>query len=444
VRCRPLENAVARYNRHEMMTSVPTRRRIVRQFAVGAPYAISLASSVSAGTQKATSMVEPRRLPEGQIQPQAAIDDQGAAHLIYFAGDPKNGDVFYVYGSGHSTGFSKPIRVNSQAGSAIAAGTIRGAQLAIGRRRRVHVAWNGSSAAQPRGSVNPELGGTNSEGRVASASVTASHLKPHSHQSGSPMLYTRLDDSARGFEPQRNLMRATYGLDGGGSIAADRRGNVIVGWHGKGRNAGTGEAGRQVWISHSSNDGESFDQERPAWAEPTGACACCGMRLFADEKGRIHALYRSARENVHRDMYLLTSDSPTTSFSGRLLHRWEINACPMSSASFTQVGGGVYAAWETGGQIYWGSVRRPGATEVFPASLPGSKSKHPVLAGNRRGEILIAWTQGTGWQRGGDLVWRLFDHQGRPLTAVQVLPGIPAWSFPAAWARSDQNFTILY
>ena len=45
--------------------------------------------------------------------------------------------------------------MNSQAGSAVAAGTIRGAHLALGRKGRVHVAWNGSGTALPKGLPNP-------------------------------------------------------------------------------------------------------------------------------------------------------------------------------------------------------------------------------------------------------------------------------------------------
>jgi hypothetical protein len=47
------------------------------------------------------------------------------------------------------------LRVNSQQGSAIAAGAIRGAHLAVGRNGRVHVAWNGSSTGPTARSAQP-------------------------------------------------------------------------------------------------------------------------------------------------------------------------------------------------------------------------------------------------------------------------------------------------
>src|SRR6266481_5583395 len=88
------------------------------------------------------------KVPQGGIQPQAAVDDKGVVHLLYFKGDPAGGDLFYIQrGSGKIT-FSEPLRVNSQPGSAVAIGTIRGGQIAVGKGGRIHVAWNGSRKAK--------------------------------------------------------------------------------------------------------------------------------------------------------------------------------------------------------------------------------------------------------------------------------------------------------
>src|SRR5688572_22947486 len=94
------------------------------------------------------------RTPDGGIQPQAAMDHKGVLHLIYFKGEPGAGDVFYVRREPGKESFSAPIQVNSQAGSVIAAGTVRGAHIAVGKRGRVHVAWMGSKNAEPKGPDN--------------------------------------------------------------------------------------------------------------------------------------------------------------------------------------------------------------------------------------------------------------------------------------------------
>src|SRR5687767_12262582 len=87
------------------------------------------------------------RLPEGGVQPQVAVDERGGVHVVYLAGDPMATDVYYVRVADDGQGFSKPMRVNSQPGSAIAAGSVRGAHIATGKDGRAHVAWMGSNDA---------------------------------------------------------------------------------------------------------------------------------------------------------------------------------------------------------------------------------------------------------------------------------------------------------
>src|SRR3954462_13716998 len=83
------------------------------------------------------------RTPNDGIQPQVAVDSAGSVHLIYYKGNDGGGDIFYVREKAGEKDFSKPIRVNSRPASVMAVGTIRGAQLAVGKVGRVHVIWNG-------------------------------------------------------------------------------------------------------------------------------------------------------------------------------------------------------------------------------------------------------------------------------------------------------------
>lgn len=383
--------------------------------------ALAILSTTGIYAEKAddAGLVRFVRVPHAGIQPQALVDGKGTIHLLYFAGDPKQGDLFYVHSSDDGATFSEPIRVNSQPGSAIAMGTIRGGQIALGRNNRVHVAWNGSGIAVPEGPLNPEAGKT-----------------------GMPMLYTRMNDTGTAFEPQRNLMKDTFGLDGGGSVAADASGNVYVAWHGKGKDAVKGEAGRQVWILRSSDDGITFTPEAPAWSQSTGVCGCCGLGLFASRSGSLFGLYRSATENTHRDIYLLTSPDRGRSFTGRMMHKWDINACPMSSMGFAESAGTVLGAWETGGQVYYSSLA---AQPSEPISAPGDgkNRKHPRLSSNGK-QTLLVWTEGTGWQRGGSLAWQLFDAGGKPTAISGMKPGTPVWSFAATVKGRDKTFLIFY
>jgi hypothetical protein len=367
--------------------------------------------------QSAPSRVDLLKTPDGGIQPQAAVDVDGTIHLVYFKGDPSGGDLFYTRLEPGRQAFGPPIRINSQPRSAIAVGTIRGGQLALGRDGRVHVAWNGSGEARP---LNPF--GSN------------------------PMLYTRSEKDGRTFEPQRNLMQRTSALDGGGTIAADRAGNIYVAWHGRTEDAGPGEAGRRMWVARSRDDGATFEPEEPALDKETGACGCCGTRALADRRGGLYVLYRAATGGTGRDMYLLTSHDHGAHFEGRSVHPWKVEACPMSSASLAEGSSDVLAAWETMQEIYFARID-PESTRVSqPIKPPGGVGrKHPAVAGNARGETILVWAEGTGWQKGGALAWRLFDKEGRP-TEIQgrVERGIATWGLPTVVARPDGSFLIIH
>jgi hypothetical protein len=59
--------------------------------------------------------------------------------------------------------------------------------------------------------------------------------------------------------------------------------------------------------------------------------------------------------------------------------------------------------------------------------------------------VLVAWTEGTGWQRGGELAWRTVGlNSSSQDSPVQRLPGVPVWGSVAAWRESDGSVTVLY
>jgi hypothetical protein len=351
--------------------------------------------------------VQVLRTPERGIQPQAVVDGKGVLHLIYFKGDPGKGDLFYVQRKTGKDDFTEPIRVNSEAGSAIAVGSIRGGQLAIGKNQRVHVTWNDSK--------------------------------------GKTIFYSRLNDDGTAFEKQRGLMRSSAIPDGGGSVAADSEGNVYLVWHGMKLDGPRGEAFRHVWCSRSSDEGKTLTAEEIIEQGPTGVCGCCACRAFADSKGTLYVLYRSATESVNRDMYLLTSTDKGKTFNSSVVHKWEVGTCPMSSEGFVEGPNGVLAAWDTGGQVYLGKIDNSKIAK--PQAAPGgaNERKHPALAVNSKGETLFAWTEGTAWQRGGTLVWQVLEKSGKPtLERGKVERGIPIWGLPAVVAHPDGNFTIIH
>jgi hypothetical protein len=371
-------------------------------------------------TNSRATKVDLLRTPDGGIQPQAAVDRSGTVHLIYYKGDPAGGDIFYVHRAANGKEFSAPIRVNTQTGSAIAVGNIRGAQLALGRNGRVHVAWDG-------------MGKGATPAKFKGKEVT-------------PLLYTRLNEGGTAFEAERNVITFAYGLDGGSSLAADPFGNVYVAWHGREAGSGEGEAGRELFVARSQDDGRTFAAEKPATSKQLGACACCGMRAFADDSGAVYILYRAATENTERGETLLISPKPGADFQVAFAHPWKAATCPMSSATLSVAKGGAVGAWETGKQVYFAKIS-PGTMQVAPPIAPraaGSARKHPVAMCNAAGESLFAWIEGVSWGKGGSLVWELFDVNGNPTGDQGRTEGVPTWSLITAFSNPDGNFTIVY
>lgn len=375
-----------------------------------APYLTPLAGEVPT--------VALMRTPDDGIQPQAVVGADGVLHLIYFKGKPLGGDIFYVRKVRERDDFSSPIRVNSQPGSAIAVGTIRGAHLAVGKNGRVHAAWMGGE-----GAARPGIGG----GKEVV-----------------PMLYARLNDAGGAFEPERNLITWATGLDGGGSLAADPDGNVYVAWHANPGVENRGESVRAVFIARSADEGKTFKREQQANPRPTGACGCCGMRAFAGSDGALCIAYRSAND-VSRDMTLLVSRDRGASFDMTTLNKWMTRMCPMSSASFAQAGAAVVVATESEDRVVYDRIDPRTLKLSTPVSgSGGEKRKHPAVAANARGEVLLAGTEGAAWGERERLAWQLFGQNGEPLSEIRRVEGVPPWSSSAAFVMPDDSFVILY
>src|SRR5207248_11409826 len=189
---------------------------------IGLILLLGLAGSLDSDSAKAprTPQITLLRTPHGGIQPQTVLDRNAVLHMIYFQGDASAGDIQYVWRKPGARDFCEPIRVNTTPASAVAIGTVRGPQIAVGRNGNVYVIWFGSR-------------------------------KPSDASGASmPVFFSRLNDSRTAFEPQRDLMRYAKGGDGGLSIAADARGNVYAAWHATGSEPG--EAHRRVYLARST------------------------------------------------------------------------------------------------------------------------------------------------------------------------------------------------
>jgi hypothetical protein len=384
-----------------------------------APLALLAAIGFAHAAEPGVSVV---RVPGGGMKPSLAVDDRGTLHLAYFTGKPDAGDIEYVTSRDQGRTFSSAQRVNSQPGCVQGMSSIRGPQLAIGRNNRPHIVWIGAAAAQPRLAMTGELQAQ----RFANT----------------PLLYARATDDGSAFEPQRNVVTRTCNLDGN-AIAADRAGNVYVVWHGSLLDDPKDEPHRAVWVALSTDDGHSFAPEKNALPIPTGACGCCTLNARVDSHGALAIIYRIAADAQTRDQHLLFSNDHGATFTTTKLDTWKLPNCPMSSAALATHNGTLLAAWENAGKIRAAPISEKMGT---PWSVSGASTsaKTPAIAMNRRGEILFAWTEGTGWGRGGIAVWRVFNDAGEPLGNPGRAEGVPAHGSVAAFAGSDDTFVVVF
>ena len=119
------------------------------------------------------------------------------------------------------------------------------------------------------------------------------------------------------------------------------------------------------------------------------------------------------------------------------------SVCIMSTAAFAQSGKDVLAAWETSGQVYWSKINHT-SVDAIAAPGRGNNRKHPTLAVNSNGQVLMAWTEDTSWNRGGSVAWQVFDTNGNPIGSPGNARSLPVWGSPAAFARLDGTFVLIY
>ncbi len=372
----------------------------------------------AAPTEKAAVFeVEFNLVPNGGIQPQGVAAADGTLHLLYYKGDPKAGDLFYVRQSSTERQWSAAIRVNSEAGSAVAVGNDRGGQIVLGAGGIVHVAWNGASQV----AVGKEK--------------------------TCPMLYSRLLAGKTEFEAQRNVMKRSFELDGGGSVAADDNGNVYVVWHGlplEGKDHS--EAGRRVFVAASTDDGANFAPEVEKSDPAAGVCACCGLKAAASPSGELFVLYRAATEGVHRDMHLMRSQDHGKSFSDAKLDAWERNACPMSTAAIAFSGKQTALAWETDGQIRWSLVPedKKASFEIFTLGEKKQLCKYPSIAIDDRGRIVVAWVEEMKWNTAGKVRWEKIDFKLPDEKDRGTSDYVAPWSLVSVVARPGRGFSMFH
>lgn len=362
------------------------------------------------------------RAPEDELQPQVLVDADGVLHLLTRAVDSAAGELRYRRSEDGGEVWFPPLAVGTGATAGVPA---RCARMALGREGRLHVAWQGSPDAQPR-----------------------------APDALDPLLYTRLDDERKAFEPQRNVAAAHSAPDAGCAIAADGSGNVWIVWHAPG--AADGERERSLWLSRSRDDGANFEPERAIWGEPSGACAASAPAIASDGDG-LYVLYRTAGERNEHGTWLLVSMDGGETFEGRALDRWNVTRCPPSGAALHPGPLGMIGVWQRAGALSLASFRgleaQAGQSKLRTVNVGGgwgsqrlrAELQHPSIAVAGWGEALVVTLVDANWSSELMLDWSVYAEDGAWLgSAAEPLERVPQASLATCFARADGTFVVLY
>lgn len=350
------------------------------------------------------------RLPKGALQPRVSTAADSTAQIVFLDGNPQASEVKLVSLSSTGT-LNTPVTLSSPATQAVAMGTVRGPSIASGSKGVAHVLWHGKNGSASGGK-------------------------------GSALYYARAEADGKTSAPL-DMLGTTTALDGGASITANSQGNVWIVWHalpaGK-----DGEVGRRVFIRHSTDNGVTFSEPWTIKGEDMGVCACCGLATATDDTGALFVLYRTAEQGKQRGARLLRLPPKATGETSPVLltkDQWNLNACPMTTATWLPSAQGADAFWVTEFKLHLFGRE---VENIDLGSFTGkAMQNHPRLARNTAGETLLLWTEGAMWGKGGELVSQLFSTSGKPAGATQKQP-LPAWSYGACTALPDGRFAIIY
>ncbi len=372
-------------------------------------FAVFLLLCFSAASQ-AGDRVSVRKIPFEGARPRGVADREGNFHLLMKIGN--NGNLFYTRLDEGEIEFSAPIRVNSIDDSAALP------SLAADRHGRVHVIFNG---------LGPYIQRLNPGKRITIMDNTMA-------------FYTRLNDAGDAFEDQRNVAGGVVGFHGSSAVAVDDKDNVYVFLNGQTRK-GRDDV-RAIHLAKSTDGGKTFSAPRVV-SNGKGACGCCYMEAYVDRDEKLYFAYRSAEKGTQRDSYVFVSEDQGNSFKEILVDPWEIPACPASVYTFSETPGGTFVTWRTVREIHMAKVEETIMKITPPPAKQGRRV--PVVAGNEKGETLLAWAEGTNFAKSADLRWQVYDSRGLPTREKGLAEGaFSRWGFAAAFAKRNGDFVIIH
>lgn len=331
---------------------------------------------------------------DGQYNPFIVSDNRGGFYLAYVERTNNVSNVMLRH-SADGKEFSKPVRVNDQAGDA----TVRNEnppKIAVGKNGEVYVCW------------------ANERGRWKGNIRFARSI--NGGKTFSPALSLNSDASS---EPMGHAFQ---------SIAVDAKGKIFIAWIDE-RNKKQGDRSGEIWLSASEDGGKTFSRDRRIL---TDVCECCRTTLQIDSAGRLFLSYRTVPSTgpMNRDIIVARSEDGGKTFTPIVVSQdgWELNGCPVVGPTLTTDAAGMLA-------VVWfvGDGKQPGL--YFAASPDHGKSfsARQLLDGNQRlgkhahavrlgnGKTLVAWDDSA---QKSFSVWGMLDARKGLLQKGSQLEGV--------------------
>jgi hypothetical protein len=343
--------------------------------------------------------VEAIKVPNNGVQPFAMIDKAGVVHMIYYRGT----DLYYVTRKNSTWSPEKHISGAREKGTIM--GPISTPKLAIGKNGQVHISWFRFGRQKSR------------------------------------FYYARMADNRAEFEKTVQFVQHhAVGTETPAAVVADTQGHVALIWH-----AGNfqQEEKRGIFMRLSKDEGKTFAAETRISGEQAGACACCSLTAAFDANGNLYAFFRGAEKKVKRGMILAKSIDRGRTFVSLEVDKWNLNSCPVSTNAMAQdTKGKVWMSWVNRNKIYFARTDKPALFYQVPASQ--ARQGSPSIAINKKGEIMVAWTEGP-MMAAGKLHWQLYDAQFKPIKTKAPMPAkINRSTAPVVLTNSQNNFVVFY
>ncbi|GEO06078.1 hypothetical protein AAE02nite_37420 [Adhaeribacter aerolatus] len=181
-------------------------------------------------------------------------------------------------------------------------------------------------------------------------------------------------------------------------------------------------------------------------------CQCCRTKLFVDEAGNLHAVYRAILNGTVRDMMHLVSGDNGKSFSKpeRIsADNWAIDGCPHTGPAMTATGTGLHFVWYTmggGSGVYY--CRKPNnqgfSQRETVSNLPSAR--HPQLCTIKNGELVIVWDEQA--QQAGNLNNRIGlqirDNNGQITQNTHLSPDSISATHPVIIKVAESAVLVAY